>query len=1064
MKSITDIFIKHPVLAIVVNLILVLVGLRCALSLPVQQFPKLESTSITVSTLYFGASAETIRGFLTTPIERAVSSIAGIDYVESSSIAGMSSVTLRLNLNHDSTKALAEVNARLQQVRSELPTEAEPPTIELVRADKPYASFYLSFTSDQFDLPALTDYLVRNVQPRLSILQGVQKVGVEAGQTPAMRIWISPTRLAELNLTPGDVYSALQRNNFLAAIGQVKSDSVQIDLLTNTDLRSVAEFSDLIVWQSPSSANGPGTIIRLADVARVELGSEEPTATAMYRGDDAIYLSVWPLPGSNEIEVSNRLQAAMTQLNADLPTHVDMELAFDGTKFMRKSLKEISQTLIETILIVAFVVFLFMGSVRTALVPLVAMPVSLVGAMLVMYLLGFSLNLLTLLAIVLAVGLVVDDAIVVVENVQRHIQEGHGRIAAALVGSRELVGPIIAMTITLATVYAPIGFQGGLTGMLFREFAFTLAAAVVVSGIVAVTLSPIMSAYLIPAGGREGAMTRMVNRIFNAIRDLYTGSLDTVLNLRWSIAIGTIIAAIASVPLYMFSGRELAPVEDEGAISVILSAAPDSTLKSSTKWSKELAHSMQQIPETDYMWSVVTAAGGFGGVITSDWDERDRNTQAILPTVFGIASQNAGLEAFPVLVPPLPGAGNHDVELVIKSDLPVERQRELAEQIVQRGKEANMFMYVNTDLKIDLPQARVVVDRERLADLGIDQATVGRELGVLLGGGYVNRFNFFNRSYRVIPQLEASDRKSIGSLMDLKIRGPSGQLIPVSTFASIEPETAPRSLNRFQQQSSVRVFASVYPGLTKEAGLRTLEAITQDVIGASATLDYAGESRQLRNEGSSLAVTLGFAMLLIYLVLAAQFRSFRDPLIVLLGSVPLAMTGVLTLTALNLTTINIYSQVGLITLVGLVAKNGILIVEFANTLQEAGKDKRSAILEAAQTRLRPVLMTSAATILGHLPLVFVIGAGAEARNSIGIVLVSGMATGTFFTLFVVPALYLILAAPHKHEATYDDEEAWLAEDLKIERSKRAEFATPSNQPPQMVPKHRPSPNLTSPHS
>ncbi len=1012
MKSITDLFIRHPVLAIVVNLILVLVGVRCSMSLPVQQFPKLESTSITVTTVYFGASAETVRGFLTTPIERAVSSIAGIDFVESNSIAGISVVTVRLNLNHDSTKALSEVNARLQQVRSELPKEAEPPTIELIRADRPYASFYLSFTSSEFGIPALTDYLSRNVQPRLSILPGVQRSGLEAGQTPAMRIWISPQRLSELGLTPGDVYSALQRNNFLAAIGQVKSDDVQIDLLTNTDLQSVEEFRDLIVSQLPSSATGPGKIIRLSDIARVELGSEEPTAAAMYRGEKAVYVSVWPLPGSNEIEVSTRLRAAMQELQADLPSHIDMQLAYDGTKFMRKSLREISKTLGETIMIVAFVVFLFMGSVRTALVPLVAMPVSLVGATIVMFLMGFSLNLLTLLAIVLAVGLVVDDAIVVVENVQRHIRRGHTKIDAALIGARELVGPIIAMTITLATVYAPIGFQGGLTGMLFREFAFTLAAAVVVSGVVAVTLSPIMSAYLSPAGGHEGWMTRMVNRLFDGVRGLYAGVLETVISLRWSIALATLLAGAAAVPLYQFSAKELAPVEDEGAVAVILTAAPDSTLNSSTRWASQLAEGFQSIPESDYMWALVTAGGGFGGVITTDWDERTRSTQEVLPQVFGIASQNPGLEAFPVLVPPLPGAGNYDVELLLKSDLPIERQSELANEIVRRGREANMFMFVDTDLKIDLPQARVIVDRERLADLGLDQAAVGRELGVLLGGGYVNRFNYFNRSYRVIPQLEAADRQSAGSLMDLKIRGPSGQLIPVSTFASIKPETAPRALNRFQQQSAVRVFAAVFPGLTKERGLTTLEAIAQDVIGSAATLDYAGESRQIRREGSTLAVTLGFALLLIYLVLAAQFKSFRDPLIVLLGSVPLALTGVLTLTFLDLTTINIYSQVGLITLVGLVAKNGILIVEFANTLQEQGYPKRAAIIEAAQTRLRPVLMTSAATVLGHLPLVFVVGAGAEARNSIGTVLVAGMAVGTFFTLFVVPALYYLLAAEH----------------------------------------------------
>ncbi|MEM9589596.1 MAG: efflux RND transporter permease subunit, partial [Planctomycetota bacterium] len=557
-------------------------------------------------------------------------------------------------------------------------------------------------------------------------------------------------------------------------------------------------------------------------MARTELSSEEPMATAMYRGKQAIYVSVWPLPGTNEIDVSNRLRDAMEELGESLPSHIDIQLAYDGTKFMRKSLAEISKTLAETILIVGLVVFLFMGSLRTALVPLVAMPVSLVGATIVMLLMGFSMNLLTLLAIVLAVGLVVDDAIVVVENVQRHIQNGHGRIHAALIGARELVGPVIAMTITLATVYAPIGFQGGLTGMLFREFAFTLAAAVVVSGIVAVTLSPIMSAYVIPEGGREGWMTRRVNALFDWIKRGYGRLLQAVFGLRYSIALATLLAGVAAVPLYLFSSRELAPVEDEGAISVILSASPDSTLSSSTRWAGQLAEGFQGIPETDYMWAVVTAGGGFGGVITTDWEERERDTQAILPDVFMTTSLNPGLEAFPVLVPPLPGAGSYDVELVMKSDLPVQRQRELADQIVTQAREAGLFLFVDCDLKVDLPQARVVIDRERLADLGLDQATVGRELGVLLGGGYVNRFNYFNRSYRVIPQLEAADRQSSSSLMDLRIRGPGGELIPVSTFASIEPETAPRTLSRFQQQSAVRIYAAVFPGITKNSGLETL--------------------------------------------------------------------------------------------------------------------------------------------------------------------------------------------------------------------------------------------------
>jgi multidrug efflux pump len=1016
MKAITDIFIKRPVLAIVLNLMIVLIGLRGMFSLPVQQYPKLESTSVVITTIYIGASAETVRGFLTTPIEQAVSSIAGIDYVESESTAGVSKITVRLKLNHNSTTALAEISARLQQVRRELPAEAEPPQVELNRADRPYASFYLSFTSDDLNVSQLTDWLIRNIQPQLKTLPGVQRIGIEAGQLPAMRIWISPERLSEVNLTPGDIFNALRRNNYLAAIGRIKSESVQIDLLTNTDLKTPEEFQDLIVAQRNDAT------IRLGDVAKVELGSEEPMMNAIYGGKPAVYVSVWPLPGSNEIEVAHNLRAEMGRLKDTLPSNIDMQLAFDATMFMENAINEISKTLVETIIIVGIVVFLFMGSLRTAIVPLIAMPVSLIGAVLIMLIMGFSLNLLTLLAIVLSVGLVVDDAIVVVENIQRHVQEGMTRIQAALVGARELVGPIIAMTITLATVYAPIGMQSGLTGMLFKEFAFTLASAVLVSGVVAVTLSPVMSAYMISPSGKEGFLTRFVNRQFERLQSLYGSVLGVIIQVRWGILLGTILIAVAAAPLYLLSGKELAPVEDQSAIAVMLQAAPDSTLAASTEATLMLADSFGSLPETKYMWALASAGGGFGGVITKDFKERDRTTMAMVPDVMGIAMQNPGLKAFPVVVPPLPGAGNYGVEILLKSDAPPEELVKMSQQIVQKAMETGMFMFADTDLKFDLPQARVIVDREKVADLGMDLASVAQELGVLLGGGYVNRFNYFNRSYQVIPQLAEEERKSISSLMDLKIRTPRGELIPVSSFASIEPTTAPRSLKRFQQQAAIQIFGEPLPSpmLTKESCLSKMEDIIREVAGESVSIDYGGESRQIRNEGSSLTVTLGFALVLIYLVLSAQFHSFRDPLIVLLGSVPLAISGALALTFLGLTTINIYSQVGLITLVGLVAKNGILIVEFANHLQEQGSSKLAAILEASKTRLRPVLITSAATVLGHFPLVIVEGPGAMARNSIGIVLVAGMMIGTFFTLFVVPALYVIFAASHKLDPAIEE--------------------------------------------
>src|SRR5436190_995218 len=857
MKSFTDLFIRHPVLAVVVNLAIVLVGWRALASLPVQQYPNIQSSSVVINTVYYGASAEAVRGFLTTPIERAVSAISGIDYLESTSRAGISTVTIHLKLNQNSTAALAEVTARLQQVRSELPAEAEPPQVEVQRADRPYASFYLSFSSKQRDIPAITDWLSRTLQPQLATIAGVQRTDIVGGRPIAMRVWIDPDRLAAHNLSPGDVFAALRRNNYLAAVGQTKGNLVQVSLLANTDLRSTTEFENLIV------TDRDGAVVRLSDVANVELGAEEPDMIAKFNGDEAVYVGVWPTIGSNEIEVSHRLHAEIARITPTLPPDIQLRVAYDGTVFMQDALKEITKTLMETILIVGIVVFLFLGSIRTALVPLVAMPVSLIGAGAVMMAFGFSLNLLTILAIVLSVGLVVDDAIVVVENVERHVHLGKTRLQAALVGARELVGPIIAMTITLAAVYAPIGFQGGLTGSLFLEFAITLAAAVVVSGIVAV----------------------------------------------W--------------PLYNYSKRELAPVEDQSHISLFMDVPPDATLAANNRASLDVVKAVTSFPEAKFMWSLTASWGAFGGMVAKDWKERERSTAQIFPALYGAVSQIPGVRVFPRLDPPLPTPGSYDVELVLQSDEPPEQMLQRAGAVVGAGWQSGKFLYVDTDLKIDLPEARVVIDRDQVADLGLDLATVGRELGTALGGGYVNRFNYFDRSYKVIPQIGEDDRRTVGPLLDLKIKTPTGQLVPVSTFTRIEATTAPRTLTRFQQRNSVRVFGAVNAGVTKEEGLRVLETAATSLNAPGLTIDHAGESRQIRREGGALTVTLGFAVILIYLVLAAQFRSFRDPLIVLLGSVPLAISGALIFTFLNLTTLNIYSQVGLITLVGLIAKNGI---------------------------------------------------------------------------------------------------------------------------------------------
>lgn len=1019
-----DIFVRKPVLAIVVNLALVLIGLRAATQLPVQQYPRIESSSIVVTTTYVGASADSIRGFVTTPIERAVSSVSGIDYVESSSVPGLSTVTARLKLNHPSTVALAEVGNRLDQIKNELPSEIESTVVEVQRADRPYATFYVSVTSDDMTPSQLTDYLSRNVQPRLSTIPNVQNVGLEGARPQAMRIWLDAERLSAFGLSPIDVQDALARNNFIAAVGRAKGDQVQVDLLADTDLRSVDEFQKLIVRENRDQ------IIRISDIGSVELGSEEETSNVRHNGKDAVYLSVWPLPGTNEISVAQALRAELEAIKPQLPKGMEIALAYDGTVYMENSLKEIAKTFTETVAIVGLIVFLFLGSARSALVPLVTIPISLIGAMALMALMGFSLNLLTLLAIVLSVGLVVDDAIVVVENVSRHMRDGMSRIDAALASSRQLFGPIVAMTITLAVVYAPIGFLSGLTGVLFKEFAFTLATAVIVSGFVAVTLSPIMSAYSVAEGGHESRYARFIGRALDRVSAGYGRVLDVILNMKVQVLAFAAFICLLAVPLYMYSGKELAPIEDEGFVLLIVNSAPDASLAYTSGNMDKVLEIGKSLPEFESMFEIVFPSSGFGGYLFKNWHDRARTAHEVQPEIFNAVSQIKELQIYPVLPPPLPGAGNYDVELVLKGPGTPEQMAEYASQLVGAAFDSGQFMFADTDLKIDLPQVRVVVNRERVADLGLDLADIGRQLGIMVSGNYVNRFTLDGRAYKVIPQVGKQARETAANLLDYKVRTRDGKQVPISAMVTLETATAPRTLARFQQNDSFRVFGGVKPGITKSVGLATLEAAAKKILPAGYTVDYAGESRQIRQEGTTLAGTLGFSVMLIYLVLAAQFGSFRDPLVVLLGSVPLALSAALVFTFFGFTTVNIYSQIGLITLVGLIAKNGILIVAFANELQLQGRKKFHAIKEAAMTRLRPILMTTAATVFGHLPLVFVTGAGAEARNSIGIMLVSGMAIGTLFTLLILPVIYLVLAAEHnampEHEAGIEPAQAVVA--------------------------------------
>ncbi len=1006
-KNIMDMFVTKPVLAIVLSMVIVLVGLLAATKLPILQYPQIESSSIEINTFYVGASAKEIQGFVTEPIERAASTVPGVDYVDSTSVAGSSRVTMWLELNQNSTMALAELSSRLSQIRFELPQGAEDPAVSVRRADRPNASFYLDVESKEMSREQLTDYLTYQVNPILSTIKGVQRVGLEGGRSPAMRIWIDPDKLAAFNLSSIDVQNALIANNVAATIGNSENDKQRIDLIANTLMKTESDFQRLVIKHIDGSS------ITIGDIATVELAESEGTINAKLNKNQSIYISVWPLPGANEIEIGDELYRLIEQINPTLDGGTEIGVAYDATLYMRDAISEIFTTLSETVVLVGIVILMLMGSFRTAIVPLITIPISILGAMAAMSLMGFSLNLLTILAVVLSVGLVVDDAIVVVENVAKYMREGMGRRQAALKSSRQLLTPIIGMTITLAAVYAPIGFMSGLTGMLFKEFVFTLAIAVLFSGVVALTLSPIMSAYLSPEGGKESKITVWVNRQFSKLERFYAKQLISALAWRPQLITAAVFISMLTIPFYLFSKKELAPTEDQSTVVVIAQSPPESSLEYTDFHMNKTVDKLLDIEGGKEMWQIVFPTGGFGGIEFVTSDKRDYTTEEIVGEVYSRVSIIAGIQTFPILPPALPTAGNFDVELIITSTDSPEEMQQYASQIVGAAFGSGHFMFADTDLRIDLPQARLVIDRERIADLGMSLNEVNRQMAIMLSGNYVNRFNLDGRAYKVIPMIEGHGRRTPEALLDLQLTTPSGDFIALSAVAQLEKVTAPRSLTRFTQQNSFKVYGGILPSSTKDEALSVLENITRDIMPKHYNIDYAGESRQIRKGGNSLVGILGIALIFVYFVLAIQFNSLRDPLVVLLGSVPLALAGAMFFPYLGLTTINIYSQIGLITLVGLVAKNGILIVEFAKEMQLDGHDKLSAITGAATSRLRPILMTTAATVLGHFPLMIVTGAGAEARNSIGLILVAGMFIGTLFTLYILPNVYVLIAQTHK---------------------------------------------------
>ncbi len=1029
MKTFTDLFVRRPVLAIVVNVVIIIAGLQAWRSLSVRQYPRSENASVTVATVYVGASAEVVRGFVTTAIERAIASADGVEYVDSKSLLGLSLVTARLKLNYDPTKALADITAKVNEVRNDLPVEAEVPSISVQSADSQFAAVYLSFSSETLSQSEITDYLVRAIQPRLSALAGVQRGDIYGARTFAMRVWLKPAQMAALNVSPAQVRAALAANNYLAAVGSTKGAFVQVNLTANTDLHTAEQFRQLVVRSSND------TIVRLQDVADVELGAEDYDTEVRFSGQTAVFMGIFPLPNANTIDVVKRVRAELGDIQKDLPPGLKASIAYDTSEYISSAIHEVVGTLIDTLLIVVVVIFLFLGSFRSVLVPVVAIPVSLIGGVFLMQAFGFTLNLLTLLAIVLSVGLVVDDAIVVVENVERHLRRGLRPFQAALIGARELIGPIIAMTITLAAVYTPIGLQGGLTGALFREFALTLAGAVTISGLVALTLSPMMSAQLLRSAEREErGFTGWVNRQFDRVRHGYGGLLARTLRARPAVYAVWILLSLLALPMYMFSPKELAPVEDQGFMFGIINNAGNASADQKSLFGRAAEQVFLSEPERDLTFQLLFSPtdpfaaaqglGGFSGMVVKPWKQRQRSIAQIVPEVQGRLNGIPGLQIFAARPPALPGGGNYPVEFIISSTAEPARMLEFAQRLQQKAAESGVFYFPpEIDLKYDQPQSEIVIDYQKVGALGLNNAQVGADLAAALGGDYVNRFNIDGRAYKVIPQVIRAARLNPDQLTDIYITGPTNQLVPLSTVASMHDTTVPRSLNRFQQLNAIKL-----SGMTGQLdkGLKVLETAAREILPPGYTINYTGESRQLRTEGGKFLPALALAIVMIFLVLAVQFNSFRDPLVILLGSVPLAMFGALIFTILKMpnpdlaywtdgwtTTMNIYAQVGLVTLVGLVAKNGILIVEFANKLQESGHDKISAIKEAAMTRLRPVLMTSVATVAGHFPLTLVSGPGAAARNSIGLVLVGGMSIGTIFTLFVVPSLYLLIAKQHR---------------------------------------------------
>lgn len=1010
--QITDLFIKKPVLATVVSLFILAMGLRAVFSLPIMQYPFTENAVITVTTAYTGADPSIIAGFITTPLENSLSQVNGIDYMTSTSTQSTSTIAINLQLNYDPDKALADVNTKVNAVLNQLPQDAQLPVIS-VSIGQTIDAMYIGFYSNILPDNKITDYLIRVVQPKLQAIDGVQLAEILGNRQFALRAWLDPAKLAGYGLTSTDVSNALAKNNFISAAGRTDGNMVSVNLKTDTNLTTLEQFRNLVL----KSQNG--AIIRLGDVANVSLGAQNYDTAVSFDGESAIYIGIKLTPAANLLTVLNNLKTVFPEIEAQMPQGLNAKIVYDSSKYVNSSIDEVIKSLLEAFLIVTVVIFLFLGSIRSVIIPIIAIPLSIIGAFFIMLLLGYSINLLTLLALVLGIGLVVDDAIIVVENVQRHMEEGKTPLEASLLGARELANPIIAISVVLVAVYVPIGFMGGLTGALFTEFAFTLAGAVGVSAIIALTLSPMMCSKFLKVVNRENShhIMQYVDRSFEKLRSKYETTLSNSLNFLSVTMVFALIILFSNYFLFTTSQSELAPQEDQGIILAQLTTAPNASLSQTQLYSNQIYKIFKEYPETEHIFQIDGTNGlnsSILGMVLKPWDERKRTSNELQPEIQEKLNKISGGKAAAFQLPSLPGGGTGlPIQFVITTTEEFNQLNEISKALQEKASQSNAFIYLDSDLKIDKAQTTILLDRDKVSQLGLNMQDIGNVLASALSEGYINYFNYSGRSYQVIPQTIRAQRLNSNQLLNYYIKTINGSSIPLSTVARLQTTIVPESLNHFQQLNSATLSAIAFPGISIGDALNTLSNIAKQVLPHGYTIDFAAQSRQFKQEGSALIITFFFALIIIFLSLAALFESFRDPLIVLI-TVPLSTCGAMIFVSLGINgaSLNIYSEVGLVTLIGLISKHGILIVQFANDLQHEGKSKREAIEMAASIRLRPILMTTAAMVLGVIPLVFATGAGAVSRFNIGLVIATGISIGTLFTLFVVPAMYLALAADH----------------------------------------------------